>query len=133
MQADDGWRRTLIELAKEHRESALLRFVLKQLSDRGHHREIAAVINETDLFSVFNGEKAALCSRKADGGSLTVSPTRAALCKVVGGALRTRVSPWQLFIGPPRALVKHTRCRSVRVQLSLAAWAVRVIPCSSRA
>lgn len=56
MQGDDGWRRTLIELAREHRGSALLRFVLKQLSDRGHHREIAAVISETDLFSVFNGK-----------------------------------------------------------------------------
>ncbi|CAN0404395.1 unnamed protein product, partial [Laminaria digitata] len=56
MQGHDGWRRTLIELAREHRGSALLRFVLKQLSDRGHHREIAAVINETDLFSVFNGK-----------------------------------------------------------------------------
>lgn len=56
MQGDDGWRRMLIELAKEHKGSALLRFVLKQLSDRGHHREIAAVISETDLFSVFNGK-----------------------------------------------------------------------------
>lgn len=57
MQDDDGWRRTLIELAREHRQSALLRFVLKQLSDNGYHREIAAVISETDLFSVFNGEE----------------------------------------------------------------------------
>lgn len=56
MQGDDQWRRTLIELAREHRGSALLRFVLKQLSDKGHHREIASVISETDLFSVFNGE-----------------------------------------------------------------------------
>lgn len=56
MQEDDGWRRTLIELAREHRQSAFLRFVLKQLSDNGYHREIAAVISETDLFSVFNGE-----------------------------------------------------------------------------
>lgn len=56
MQGDDGWRRMLIELAKEYKGSALLRFVLKQLSDRGHHREIAAVISETDLFSVFNGK-----------------------------------------------------------------------------
>ncbi|CAM9279182.1 unnamed protein product [Scytosiphon promiscuus] len=55
MQDDDGWRRTLIELAREHRASALLRFVLKQLSDMGYHREIASVINQTDLFSVFNG------------------------------------------------------------------------------
>eukprot|EP00752_Nemacystus_decipiens_P002442 g2299.t1 len=55
MQEDDGWRRTLIELAREHRQSAFLRFVLKQLSDNGYHREIAAVISETDLFSVFNG------------------------------------------------------------------------------
>lgn len=56
MQADHGWRRTLIELAREHRQSAFLRFVLKQLSDMGYHREIAAVISETDLFSVFNGK-----------------------------------------------------------------------------
>ncbi|CAM9293898.1 unnamed protein product, partial [Ectocarpus sp. 4 AP-2014] len=55
MQDDTGWRRTLIELAREHRASALLRFVLKQLSDMGYHREIASVISETDLFSVFNG------------------------------------------------------------------------------
>ncbi|CAN0481334.1 unnamed protein product, partial [Ectocarpus sp. 12 AP-2014] len=38
MQDDTGWRRTLIELAREHRASALLRFVLKQLSDMGYHR-----------------------------------------------------------------------------------------------
>lgn len=56
MQDDIGWRRTLIELAKEHKVSALLRFVLKQLSDMGYHSEIAAIISETDLFSVFNGE-----------------------------------------------------------------------------
>ncbi|CAM9878462.1 unnamed protein product, partial [Ectocarpus fasciculatus] len=55
MQDDIGWRRTLIELAKEHKVSALLRFVLKQLSDMGYHSEIAAIISETDLFSVFNG------------------------------------------------------------------------------
>lgn len=57
MQDDDGWRHTLIELAREHRASALLRFVLKQLSDMGYHREIASVINQTDLFSVFNGKE----------------------------------------------------------------------------
>lgn len=55
MYSDDGWRRTLIELAKEYKGSALLRYILKQLSDKGHHREIAAVISETDLFAVFNG------------------------------------------------------------------------------
>ncbi|CAN0040091.1 unnamed protein product, partial [Choristocarpus tenellus] len=55
MQADPGWRRVLIELAHEHHGSTLLRFLLKQLSDRGHHREIAAVISVTDLFPVFNG------------------------------------------------------------------------------
>ncbi|CAN0154758.1 unnamed protein product, partial [Discosporangium mesarthrocarpum] len=56
MQGHPAWRKVLIELAREHRKSTLLKFVLKQLNEKGFHNEMAAVISETDLFPVFNGK-----------------------------------------------------------------------------
>lgn len=49
---DKCWRRMLIQLQGEHKDSALLTYCLKQISKRGHHEELAG---QTDYFSVFNG------------------------------------------------------------------------------
>lgn len=48
------WRRLLIELSDEHRESILLNWCIRELSRLGYHREIAQVIRESDYFSVCN-------------------------------------------------------------------------------
>ena len=48
------WRRLLIELSDEHRESILLNWCIRELSQLGYHREIAQVIREADYFSVCN-------------------------------------------------------------------------------
>jgi hypothetical protein len=48
------WRRLLIELSDEHRDSILLNWCIRELSQLGYHREIAQVIREADYFSVCN-------------------------------------------------------------------------------
>jgi hypothetical protein len=48
------WRRLLIELSDEHRESILINWCIRELSQLGYHREIAQVIREADYFSVCN-------------------------------------------------------------------------------
>ncbi|CAM9308775.1 unnamed protein product [Chrysoparadoxa australica] len=55
LQEQPYWRKALIELFDEHRSSVLMRYVLKTLSDMGHHDEIAAVVSVADIFHVFNG------------------------------------------------------------------------------
>lgn len=49
---DKCWRKMLIDLQGEHKDSALLTYCLKKISKRGHHDELAG---QTDYFSVFNG------------------------------------------------------------------------------
>eukprot|EP01084_Bolivina_argentea_P192240 330059_1 len=49
------WRTMLIELFDAHRDSVLLRFLLKRISTQGHHREIAAIVSGADIFHVFKG------------------------------------------------------------------------------
>lgn len=51
---DPVYRRTLIELYDQHNDSTLLGFCLREISKMGHHREIAAVIRESEYFAVFN-------------------------------------------------------------------------------
>jgi TH1 protein len=55
LQESPRWRKVLVRLFDAHRDSALLRYVLKQLSDRGHHAEIAVTVSVADIFHVFNG------------------------------------------------------------------------------
>ena len=50
----DQWRRLLIDLSAKHKDSALLMYCLQKISKRGHHREIARRINQSDYFGVFN-------------------------------------------------------------------------------
>jgi hypothetical protein len=48
------WRRLLIDLSASHKDSAVLVYCLRAISKRGHHREIAKRINQSDHFAVFN-------------------------------------------------------------------------------
>ena len=50
----DRWRRLLIELSASNKEDALMMFALKRISEKGHHREIARRINQSEHFSVFH-------------------------------------------------------------------------------
>jgi TH1 protein/WW domain len=48
------WRKLLIDLTASHKDSAVLLYCLRAISKRGHHREIAQRINQSDHFAVFN-------------------------------------------------------------------------------
>ena len=50
------WRKLLIDLSATFPNSPLLTYCLKEISKRGHHREIAKRIqNQSDYFDVFHG------------------------------------------------------------------------------
>lgn len=49
------WRKLLIDLSSEHKDSALLTYCLQTISNKGYHREIAKRINQSDYFHVFHG------------------------------------------------------------------------------
>lgn len=55
MMEHERWRRLLIDLSAEHKDSALLTLLLQSISKRGHHREIAKRITISDYFEVFHG------------------------------------------------------------------------------
>lgn len=48
------WRKLLIDLSATHKDSALLMYCLQSISKRGHHREIAKRVNQSDHFAVYN-------------------------------------------------------------------------------
>ena len=54
MMDSNRWRKLLIDLSASNKDSALLMYCLQSISKRGHHREIARRINQSDHFSVFN-------------------------------------------------------------------------------
>lgn len=64
------WRRLLIDLTASNKDSALLMYCLEQISKKGHHREIARRINQSDHFTVFN---AMLSSELSVVGRIAVS------------------------------------------------------------
>jgi hypothetical protein len=64
------WRKLLIDLSAAHKDSAVLLHCLRAISKRGHHREIAKRINQSDHFTVFN---AMLLSELAVVGCTAVS------------------------------------------------------------
>jgi hypothetical protein len=64
------WRHLLIDLSATHKDSAVLTYCLRAISKRGHHREIARRVNQSDHFSVFN---AMLSSELAVIGTLAIS------------------------------------------------------------
>jgi hypothetical protein len=49
------WRRLWMDLSAQHSDSALLTYCLQNISKRGHHREIARRMNQSDYFEVFHG------------------------------------------------------------------------------
>jgi hypothetical protein len=73
MMDSSRWRKLLIDLSASNKDSALLMYCLQAISKRGHHREIARRINQSDHFSVFN---AMLGSELAVVGKIAVSSCR---------------------------------------------------------
>lgn len=64
------WRALLIDLSASNKDSAMLRYCLKTISKRGHHREIASRTDQSDHFAVFD---AMLASELAAVGKIAVS------------------------------------------------------------
>jgi len=64
------WRRLLIDLSASHKNSAVLVYCLRAISRKGHHREIAKRVNQSDHYAVYN---AMLLSELAVIGKLAVS------------------------------------------------------------
>jgi hypothetical protein len=94
MMDSNRWRKLLIDLSASFKDSALLMFCLQSISKRGHHREIARRINQSDHFAVFN---AMLTSELAVVGKIAVSAchdndTSIALPELVGDLRRTCTS-----------------------------------------
>lgn len=54
MMDSSRWRKLLIELTAQHRDSAVLLYCLKAISAKGHHREIAQRMDQSEFFAVFN-------------------------------------------------------------------------------
>jgi hypothetical protein len=73
MMDSSRWRKLLIDLSASNKDSALLMYCLQSISKRGHHREIARRINQSDHFTVFN---AMLSSELAVVGRIAVSACR---------------------------------------------------------
>lgn len=70
MMDSNRWRKLLIDLSASNKDSALLMYCLQSISKRGHHREIARRINQSEHFPVFN---AMLASELAVIGKISVS------------------------------------------------------------
>jgi TH1 protein/WW domain len=70
MMDSSRWRKLLIDLSASHKDSAVLLYCLRAISKRGHHREIAKRINQSDHFAVFN---AMLLSELSVIGSVAVA------------------------------------------------------------
>lgn len=94
MMESSRWRKLLIDLSASNKDSALLMYCLEQISKRGHHREIARRINQSDHFTVFN---AMLASELSVIGKIAVSACRGSdtaisLSELVGDLTRTCTS-----------------------------------------
>lgn len=94
MMDSNRWRKLLIDLSASNKDSALLMYCLEQISKRGHHREIARRINQSDHFAVFN---AMLSSELTVIGKIAVSSckgrdTSIDLEELVGDLQRTCTS-----------------------------------------
>ena len=73
MMDSKNWRKLLIDLSASNKDSALLMYCLQAISKRGHHREIARRVNQSDHFLVFN---AMLASELTVVGKIAVSACR---------------------------------------------------------
>jgi hypothetical protein len=72
MMDSERWRKLLIDLSATNKDSTLLKFCLRSISNRGHHREIIKRINPSDHFAVFN---AMLASEFAVMGKIALGAT----------------------------------------------------------
>lgn len=100
MMDSSRWRKLLIDLSASNKDSALLMYCLQAISKRGHHREIARRINQSDHFAVFN---AMLASELTVVGKIAVSSCRDAdtyigLEELVGDLRRTCTSTAYTYI-----------------------------------
>ena len=100
MMDSSRWRKLLIDLSASNKDSALLMYCLKAISQRGHHREIARRINQSDHFVVFN---AMLASELTVVGKIAVSACRdddtsIGLEELVGDLRRTCTSTSYTYI-----------------------------------
>ena len=53
MLEDSHWRQLIVNLYNKHENSALLRYCVRKIAEKGHCREIAGAINESIYFDVF--------------------------------------------------------------------------------
>ena len=100
MMDSKNWRKLLIDLSASNKDSALLMYCLQAISKRGHHREIARRVNQSDHFAVFN---AMLASELAVVGKIAVSACRDSdtsigLDELVGDLRRTCTSTAYTYI-----------------------------------
>jgi hypothetical protein len=100
MMDSNRWRKLLIDLSASNKDSALLMYCLQAISKRGHHREIARRINQSDHFAVFN---AMLASELTVVGKIAVSACRDSdtsinLDELVGDLRRTCTSTAYTYI-----------------------------------
>ena len=65
------WRKLLIDLSATHRDSTLLSYCLSSISKRGHHREIAKRINQSDHFPVYSAMLTSEFAIVGNGGDST--------------------------------------------------------------
>ncbi|KAI2503862.1 TH1 protein [Fragilaria crotonensis] len=65
------WRKLLIDLSATHRDSTLLSYCLSSISKRGHHREIAKRINQSDHFPVYSSMLTSEFTIVGNGGDST--------------------------------------------------------------
>mmetsp|Transcript_3943 Transcript_3943/g.6029 ORF Transcript_3943/g.6029 Transcript_3943/m.6029 type:complete len:1253 (-) Transcript_3943:27-3785(-) len=70
MMKSSVWRRLLIDLYANHRESILLTWCLTSISKGGHHREIATRITISDHFPVYSAMLASEFAVVGNGGEL---------------------------------------------------------------
>ncbi|CAJ1966532.1 unnamed protein product [Cylindrotheca closterium] len=94
------WRGLLIDLSASNKDSAMLRYCLRAISKRGHHREIANRIDQSDHFAVFD---AMLASEVAAVGKIAVSlcqeqDSTIHLDELVSGLRRTCTSTAYTYI-----------------------------------
>lgn len=73
LMVDPTYRRMLIELYDLHSDSNVLGYCLREISQMGHHREIAQVIRESEYFLVFNDLLVDMLSRISSASATEIA------------------------------------------------------------
>jgi hypothetical protein len=110
-----GWRSLLIELYGRHKDSALLKYCIRELSNDGHHREIAAVVPAliADEFTVFDGALVDTIDRISRVRAVERGACARALDFLRGAHAHSRSSA--ACVNRDRPL-RRTRCRTRRTR-----------------